>query len=101
MLCDRHTLASLVAIELDDSTRDSPMRQARDALVDEACRTAGLPILHFRGQQDFDRRALEQTLQCAVSQARASGASTEGILSVGSNDPKGSASLKVLCCSLT
>lgn len=71
LLCDKASLVPLVAIELDDSSHDSTRRQERDSFVDEACKSAGLKLLHFRGQQAFDSRALQETLRSAIEQARA------------------------------
>ena len=71
LLCDRDSLTPLVAVELDDSSHDSPGRQVRDTFVDDACRSAGLKILHFRGRQAFDPRGLQEALHSAIAQARA------------------------------
>jgi very-short-patch-repair endonuclease len=53
VLCAPDTLAPMLVIELDDATHDRPDRQARDAFVDRALETAGLPILHIRVQRRY------------------------------------------------
>ena len=70
LICDKASLRSLVVVELDDSSHDSPKRQDRDTFLDDACKSAGLKILHFRGRQAFDPAKLQQTLHSAVSEAR-------------------------------
>lgn len=46
VLCANDDLRILCAIELDDSSHKRKDRQERDAFVDEACASAGLPLLH-------------------------------------------------------
>lgn len=70
LLCDKRTLTPLVAVELDDSSHDSPNRIERDNFVDEACASAGLAILHFRVRKYFDRQEIGRILQSTISQAR-------------------------------
>jgi len=47
-------LAPLAGIELDDKSHEAEDRQARDALVDEVFRSAGLPLLHVPVQKAYD-----------------------------------------------
>ena len=42
------TTESLIAIELDDRSHLRAERQKRDAFVDEALRTAGVPLLRYQ-----------------------------------------------------
>ena len=72
LLCDKRTLTPLVAVELDNSSHDSPNRIERDDFVDEACASAGLAILHFRVRKYYDRQEIGRILQSTISQARTS-----------------------------
>jgi len=47
-------LAPLAGVELDDRSHEEEDRQARDALVDEVFRSAGLPLLHVPVQKAYD-----------------------------------------------
>ncbi len=45
VLCDPHTLAPVLAVELDDRSHRRPDRAERDAFLDHALEDAGLPLL--------------------------------------------------------
>jgi len=47
---------TLLVVELDDNSHLRPDRQARDALVNEVLRSAGIPIARFRPGQVVDVR---------------------------------------------
>lgn len=47
-------LSPLAGIELDDSSHDEEDRQERDAFVDTAFASAGLPILHMPVQRSYN-----------------------------------------------
>jgi len=47
---------TLLVVELDDSSHLRPDRQARDALINEVLRSAGIPIVRFRPGQTVDVR---------------------------------------------
>ena len=66
-LVDRQSLIPLLAIELDDSSHDRPDRQARDAFVDAALQSAGLPILHVPTQQAYDPPNLARSIRALLS----------------------------------
>lgn len=63
MLADREEVRAVLVIELDDSSHDLPHRQERDAFVDEALKTAGLPILRVICQKEYAIPALEQSIR--------------------------------------
>lgn len=70
LLCDKRTLAPLVAIELDDSSHDVPKRAERDDFVDHACHSAGLALLRFRVRNRYDREDLTRVLYPTIDEAR-------------------------------
>jgi hypothetical protein len=47
VLCSRDVVRPLVVIELDDSSHESDDRRARDVLLDNVFRAAGLPLVRF------------------------------------------------------
>jgi len=53
VLCDPHTLAPVLAVELDDSSHAARHRQQRDALVNEVLRTVGLPLLRVPVKRSY------------------------------------------------
>lgn len=75
VLCEPVGLAPQLVIELDDSSHQLAHRQARDAFVDAALASAGLPILHAAYQRRYDPATLAQQITAALappSQAAAS-----------------------------
>jgi len=54
VLCDRQTLAAVLAIELDDSSHLTARRQERDRFVDGALAAAGLPIVRVVARREYD-----------------------------------------------
>ncbi|KZY11990.1 hypothetical protein A3724_10345, partial [Alcanivorax sp. HI0033] len=55
LLCDPQDCAVKLAIELDDASHGSAKRQKRDAFLEQACESAGLPLL-IRGYGVVDIR---------------------------------------------
>ena len=56
----------VAAVELDDKTHNLPERQERDAFLDAAFATAGVPLIRFKAQARYDvdevRRGVERVL---------------------------------------
>lgn len=53
LLCDRHDLSIVCAIELDDRSHRKSSRQKRDAFVVALCRAVGLPLLNLRASRAY------------------------------------------------
>ena len=53
VLCDAHSMAPRLVIELDDRSHDRLGRRERDAFVDAALEAAGLPILHVVAKRAY------------------------------------------------
>ena len=51
-------LTTVGVIELDDSSHNRPDRQERDKLVDEALRSASIPICHVKARRDYNLASL-------------------------------------------
>ncbi len=47
VLCDPNDLSVQFVVELDDSSHQTPRRQARDEFLDDALKAAGVPVRHF------------------------------------------------------
>jgi Protein of unknown function (DUF2726) len=62
VLCHPDSLEVLLVIELDDHTHQRPERQARDAFVDGALKSAGIPIFHVPVADEYDKVALRKQL---------------------------------------
>ena len=60
VLCDKTTLSPVYAIELDDTSHDSSIRQTRDTEVERMFQVAGLPLIRFR---DYRNLTLEDIAQ--------------------------------------
>ena len=53
VLCDKQTLSVIAVIELDDKSHKQAKVVARDQLVEEACRTAELPLIRFEARRNY------------------------------------------------
>lgn len=53
LLCDPHDCAVKLAIELDDASHGSAKRQKRDAFLERACESAGLPLMRIRAARGY------------------------------------------------
>jgi len=54
VLIDKNTFLPTLVIELDDWRHKTDRRQKRDQFVDEALKTAGIPILHVQAQYNYN-----------------------------------------------
>jgi very-short-patch-repair endonuclease len=62
VLCDNDSLNVRLAIELDDVSHEQPSRQQRDTLVNQALRSAGLPLLRVPVAETYDKIALRKAI---------------------------------------
>lgn len=53
VLCDKHTLAVVAVIELDDSSYNQSKTRSRDIFVEKACKTAGLKLVRFPCRSNY------------------------------------------------
>lgn len=58
----KDSLEILWAIELDDSSHNTLPRQRRDAFVNQALKTAGIDIRHFKAQRSYDAQRIRDEL---------------------------------------
>lgn len=66
VLCDGAAISPQLIVELDDSSHNRPDRQRRDAFVDAALASAGLPILHVLWQRRYDAARLAADIRQAA-----------------------------------
>jgi hypothetical protein len=62
VLCDNDSLNVCLAIELDDASHRRKDRQERDAFVNQALASAGLPLLRVPVTQEYDKIELRKTI---------------------------------------
>ncbi|MEM6550909.1 MAG: DUF2726 domain-containing protein [Planctomycetota bacterium] len=65
ILCEPQSMQPQVAIELDDSSHDTPDAQKRDAVKDQALATAGLPLLRIPAKGSYDPDRIRQAIDDA------------------------------------
>lgn len=58
LVCDSITMKPLFGIELDDASHRQNNRQERDDFVEKVCRVAGLPLLRFPVQREYNPREI-------------------------------------------
>ena len=63
VLCDPKFISPILAIELDDSSHDTPSRQNRDLFVDDALAAANLPLLRVRVRRSYDNDNLRAAIE--------------------------------------
>ena len=54
VLCAPDTLKPLIAVELDDSSHRRARAQQRDSLLNDACKSAGFPLLRIPAKRNYD-----------------------------------------------
>ncbi len=72
VLVDRKSMRIMCAIELDDRSHDRKDRRGRDAFVDEAFATAGLPLIRVPAARHYDPNVIRQRIMHATHSDKAS-----------------------------
>lgn len=62
VLCDPRTMQVVAAVELDDKSHASEKAKQRDAVKDQACAAAGLPLLRFKAKASYEPNAIAAAL---------------------------------------
>lgn len=66
LLCDPQNCAIKLAIELDDASHGSAKRQKRDAFLEQACESAGLPLLRIRAARGYGVADIRQQIETVL-----------------------------------
>lgn len=66
LLCDPQDCAVKLAIELDDASHGSAKRQKRDAFLERACESAGLPLLRIRAARGYGVVDIRQQIEAVL-----------------------------------
>lgn len=67
LLCDPKTLEVKAAVELDDSSHNSKARVKRDAFLEGACESAGLPLIRIKAKRNYQVSAVKETIAAAFA----------------------------------
>jgi very-short-patch-repair endonuclease len=67
VLCEKDTIKTVMAIELDDSTHLRADRIVRDVFVDKAFEAARLPILHIRAAASYRSEEIKNQVQTLLA----------------------------------
>lgn len=86
VLCDPGSLQPIAVIELDDASHGKADRIERDGFLDSAFIAAGLPLIRFSAQRQYDVKAVATRIDGSLSSGR--GASTEIVTLAESNPGK-------------
>ena len=62
LICNKEYYEPMVAIELDDSSHNTPSRRRRDEVVDGICKSAGMPLVRVRWQPSYSANELLETI---------------------------------------
>lgn len=66
LLCDLQNCAIKLAIELDDASHGSAKRQKRDAFLEHAFESAGLPLLRIRAARGYGVADIRQQIEAVL-----------------------------------
>ena len=66
VLCRVDDIAITAAIELDDSSHNHSDRQDRDAFIDKAMASAGIPLIHFAAKRAYGVGEVRQAINGAL-----------------------------------
>jgi len=69
VLVDPISYAPVAAIELDDASHHRPDRQERDAVVNNAFASAGIPLVRVPARKDWSAEQLRRTIDEAIDRA--------------------------------
>ena len=67
ILCDKHDLSILAAIELDDKSYRATKTKSRDAFLNDAFESANLPLIRFPAQRSYIPTAVREKILAALS----------------------------------
>lgn len=62
LLCDKKDLSVLCAVELNDSSHNSKKRKDRDAFLEGACQSAGVPLVQIAAQATYNINEVQNSL---------------------------------------
>ena len=68
VLCDASTLQVKAVIELDDKSHKSERASVRDRFLNEACRTAQLPIIRFTAKRAYTIKQVQECILHSLSE---------------------------------
>lgn len=66
LLCDPNDLSILCALELNDRSHDAGKRKGRDAFLENACRSAGLPLIWMPAKAAYSIPEIQEVLLNAL-----------------------------------
>ena len=66
VLCDPGSLEAICCIELDDSSHERKDRRERDIFVDDAFRSAGLPLVRIPVRASYLSREIRELIEEAI-----------------------------------
>lgn len=66
LLCDPNDLSVLCALELNDRSHDAGKRKDRDAFLENACRSAGLPLIWVPAKAAYSIPEIQEVLLSAL-----------------------------------
>lgn len=67
ILCSKETLGVVAAIELDDKSHLSARSKKRDALLESACDSAGLPLIRFQAKSGYQVQSIRTQIESTLN----------------------------------
>jgi len=66
VLCSKDKLEVIAVIELDDKNHDTKKAMSRDALLENACKSAGLKLVRFQAKSGYQVQAVREQIDLAL-----------------------------------
>lgn len=76
VLCNPNSFAIELIIELDDKTHTTEKRKSRDTFLDDALKSANIPILHIAAASTYSPVALERLIRDTLHSTQSNRAAT-------------------------
>lgn len=67
LLCDPSDCSVRLAVELDDASHDAERSRKRDRLVNQACESAGLPLLRVKAARSYAAPDIRNRIEALLS----------------------------------
>jgi len=70
VLCEPASTRIVLAIELDDRSHEAEHRRRRDKFLNEALRTAGIPLLRIKARAQYSPEIIQLLVRAALGESR-------------------------------
>ncbi|OQY55820.1 MAG: topoisomerase [Candidatus Parabeggiatoa sp. nov. 2] len=88
LLCEKTDVSIICAIELDDKSHQSNRRKSRETFLENACRSAGVPLARFPVRATYNISEIKKALSEYTSSSETAKSFSEGICQTDETEKK-------------